>query len=146
MRLCASRYVVSWRATIFSTIFETNDTRHVRNWPVVVWISRIQPLALEDRNQDGSLLGRRQSSLTDGVVADDGEEWEKDIDKLLQQGCRKRVKLAGFRSRGENEPRRLVAVTGARVDKPKDVGGKTGGGELAVSFRTSSTLVVNADK
>src|SRR6218665_3017435 len=39
--------------------------------------------------------------------------------------------------------RRSVAVTGARVDRSKDVGGKTGLGELAVSFRTSSTLVVN---
>src|SRR6218665_3935453 len=104
MRLCASRYVVSWRATIFSTIFETNDERHVRNWPVVVWIARIQPLALEDRNQDGSLLGRRQSSFTDGAVAEDGDEREQDIDKLLQQRCRKRVKLAGFRCRGEDGP------------------------------------------
>ena len=103
-KLCASRYVVSWRATIFSTIFETNDTRHVRNWPVVVWIARIQPLALEERNQDGSLLGRMQSSFTDGVVAEDSYEREEDIDKLLQQGCRTRVKLAGFRSRGEDEP------------------------------------------
>src|SRR6218665_2232255 len=77
---------------------------YVRNWPVVVWIAHIQPLALEDRTQDGSLLGRRQSSFTDGVVAEDGDERKKEIDKLLQQGCRERVNLTGFRSRGKDEP------------------------------------------
>src|SRR6218665_3237953 len=101
MRLCASRYVVSWRATIFSTIFETNDTFAIGQ--KLFGLPASSPSHLMIGNQDGSLLGRRQSSFADGVVAEDGEDREQDIDKLLQQGCRKRVKLAGFRCRGEDE-------------------------------------------
>src|SRR6218665_3713166 len=91
--------------------------------------------------EDGSLLGCRQSSFTDGVVAEDGDERKQDIDKLLQQGTGSSSQDFGAEARMSR--RRSVAVTGARVDRSKDVGGKTGGGKLAVSFRTPSTLVVH---
>lgn len=73
--------------------YDLRNKRDIRNSSVVViWIVLVHPLVLDNMDQYRTLLGRGKSTFTDGVVAEDGGgggEWKKDVNKLLQHGCKK---------------------------------------------------------
>jgi len=56
--------------------YDLRDKGDICDRSVVVWIVRVQPLALENRNQHGSLSGRSQITFTGGVhaVTEDGDK------------------------------------------------------------------------